>query len=155
MMNDDIREPFIDAAESENPGMCGNSMRENRETPQTPSPVGGGGRSEKAAGHTADAYVCGESDDSVVPAKRANKAEPQTTRPRYCDTRRRKGETTVNTNIDLNQSGNAAESVEERGSTKGNVFQLTAYRTQSRKGVSIELEGVRRAAIRGSPSDPR
>jgi group II intron reverse transcriptase/maturase len=38
--------------------------------------------------------------------------------------------------------------VEERGSAKGNVFQLTAYRTQSRKGVSIELEGVRRVAKR-------
>ena len=148
MMNDDIREPFIDAAESKNPGMCGNSMRENRETPQTPSPVGGGGRSEKAAGRTADTHVCGESDDSVVPAKRANKAEPHAARTRYCDTRKRKGERTVNTNIDLNQRGKAAESVEERGSAKGNVFQLTAYRTQSRKGVTIELEGVRRVAKR-------
>ena len=41
-----------------------------------------------------------------------------------------------------------AESVEERGSAKGNTFQLTAYRTQSRKGVSLELEGVRRVARR-------
>jgi group II intron reverse transcriptase/maturase len=38
--------------------------------------------------------------------------------------------------------------VEERGSTKGNTFQLTAYRTQSRDGVSLELEGVRRIASR-------
>jgi len=64
--------------------------------------------------------AAGESDDLVVPAKQANKGG---TSP-------------------------SAESVEERGSAEGNTFQLTAYRTQSRKGVSIELEGVRRVASR-------
>lgn len=112
------REETQDAAESKNLSMCENSMRENRETPAVPR-KDDLGRSEKGD-RNADMNAAGESDDLVVPAKQANNGG---TSP-------------------------SAESVEERGSAEGNTFQLTAYRTQSRKGVSIELEGVRRVASR-------
>ena len=92
MKGDDKREPLFDAAESKTPCMRGNSMRENRETQATPSPDGGGGRSEKAQCRTPDMHVAGESDGPIVPAKWTNK--PGTP---------------------------AAESMEERGSLKGNA----------------------------------
>jgi hypothetical protein len=88
------REPSADAAESETLSMCGNSMRENRETPGTPAPGVGAGRPEKVASRTSGRYVPGESDDLIVPTKRANNAGPSA----------------------------AAESVEGRRSTKGKVF---------------------------------
>jgi group II intron reverse transcriptase/maturase len=93
-------------------------MRENRETPVVPR-SDDLGRSEKGD-RNADMHVAGESDDPIIPAKRANNdgADPP------------------------------AEPVEERGSAKGNTFRLTAYRTQGRNGVSLELEGVRRVANR-------
>lgn len=112
------REVDQGAAESKNLSMCGNSMRENRETPAAPR-SDDLGRSEKGD-RTADMHATGESDDPIVPAKRAN--NDGTTPP--------------------------AEPVEERGSAKGNTFRLTAYRTQSRNGVSLELESVRRVAHR-------
>jgi group II intron reverse transcriptase/maturase len=93
-------------------------MRENRETPAV-SRRDDLERSVKGD-RTTDMHAAGESDDSIVPAKRANKGG---TPP-------------------------PAESVEGRESANGNTFQLTAYRTQSRAGVSIELEGVRRVASR-------
>jgi len=107
-----------DAAESKNLSMCENSMRENRETSAVPR-SDDLGRSEKGD-RNADMHAAEESDDPIVPAKRANKdgADP------------------------------LAEPVEERGSANGNTFRLTAYRTQSRNGVSLELEGVRRVASR-------
>mgnify|MGYP003441198253 CR=1 FL=1 len=67
------RERSFDTAESETLGMCGNSMRENREALQTPT-LDGVGRSKKAKGRNVDMHVCGESDGLVVPTKRANKA---------------------------------------------------------------------------------
>ena len=76
MKGDVQRELPFDAAESKTLSMCGNFLRENRETPRTSSPDGGGERSEKASGRTADMHVRGESDGSIVPAKRANKAKP-------------------------------------------------------------------------------
>lgn len=122
MKGDDRREPLFDAAESKTPCMRGNSMRENRETQATPSPDGGGGRSGKAKGRTPDVHVAGESDGPIVPAKRANKAgRPSTGRP-------------------------AAESVEGRGSTKGNANETTACRTQDRINASSGLGRVREAA---------
>jgi len=85
-------EPFPDAAESKTLGTRESSMRENREAPGIPTPVGGAGRSEKAASRKSDMHVLGESDDLIVPTKRANKVGQPA----------------------------AAESVEGRGSTKGN-----------------------------------
>jgi hypothetical protein len=73
--------------------MCGNSLHGNRETLETPPQKPCGGRSEKAIGRTSDMHVSRESDDSIVPEKRANKAGTYA----------------------------AAESVEGRGSTKGNA----------------------------------
>ncbi len=97
----------------------GNSMHGNRETSKAPPPDAGEGRSQKATRRTADMHAVEESDDLIVPKKRANKA--------------------VET---------AAEPVEGSGSAKGNVRQDTASRTQSRKAVSIDLEGVRQVASR-------
>jgi hypothetical protein len=112
------REATQDAAESKNLRMCGNSMHENRETPSVPR-SDDLGRPEKDD-HKSGMHADGESDDLIVPRKQANKGGP--TPP--------------------------AEPAEGRGSTKGNAFRLTAYRTQSRKGVSLELAGVRRVASR-------
>ena len=100
------RELSSGTAESKTRGMRGNSMRGSRETPATPPPVVGEGRSAKANCHTADVYVAGESDALIVPKKRANKA------------------------------AEAAESVEGRGPTKGNADQPPTCRTQSRPRVS-------------------
>ena len=85
------RELFSDAAESETLSMRGNSMHGNRETLET-SPPQGRERSEKALCRTADTHVSRESDGPIVPKKRANNAGLKA----------------------------AAESVEGRGSTKGN-----------------------------------
>jgi hypothetical protein len=85
------RERLPDAAESETLSMRGSSMRENRETSGTPMPFGRGTVGEGTS-RTPDAHVPEESDDLVVPTKRANNAGQPA----------------------------AAESVEGRGSTKGN-----------------------------------
>jgi hypothetical protein len=68
MLDGVTREPSGNAAESETLRRCGNSLRENRETPAMPLAVGGKGRPEKASGPTSGRHVAGESDDSVVPA---------------------------------------------------------------------------------------
>ena len=115
------RERSFDAAESKTLSMYGSSMRENRETPQTPTVDGGVGRSGKAESRNPDVHVCGESDDLVVPTKWANKAD---------------GYALV------------AESAEERGSTKGNAPQAHSCRTQSRGCESQGLWRVRQAARR-------
>lgn len=113
------REWLFDVTESETLRTCGNSMRENRETPEVPAGDGAAGRPEKATGRTSGMHVSGESDDLVVPPKRANKA-----------------------------GFPAAESVEGRRSTKGNTVQAAADRAQHREKASIGLEGVRAAARR-------
>src|SRR4030095_17158059 len=74
MKGSDRRERSFDTAESETLGMCGNSMRENREAPQPPT-HDGVGRSKKAKSRNVDMHVCGESDGLIVPTKRANKAD--------------------------------------------------------------------------------
>ena len=114
------RELFTDAAESETLSMRGNSMHGNRETLETPRPDGGVGRSEKACCRTTDMHVSRESDGPIVPKKRANKAGP-----------------TV-----------AAESVEGRGSTKGNATRtlLAPDAAPGKRGMG--LWGVREAAER-------
>ena len=91
-MSDANRKPPVDAAESETLRMRGNSLHGNRETLETPSRDDCEGRSEKASCRTSDMHVSRESDGSIVPEKRANKAGLKA----------------------------AAESVEGRGSTKGN-----------------------------------
>src|SRR4029434_9815098 len=101
MRGRDRRERFFDTAESETLGMCGNSMRENREALQTPTLDGSVGRSKKAKGRKVDMHVCGESDGLVVPTKRANKADAEAW---------------------------AAESAEGRRATKGNAPQAHSYR---------------------------
>jgi len=65
------RELPFDVAESQTPSLCGNSMRENRETREAPSADGGGGRSGKAEPKP-DMHATRESDGVVVPTKQAN-----------------------------------------------------------------------------------
>jgi len=106
------REPSGNAAESQTLSMCGNSMRENRETPAVSAPLGGAERPEKTSGRTSGMHAAGESDDLVVPAKRANKAGPSA----------------------------AAESVEERRSTKGN-FTSDRRVPDAVPGVQVDCPG--------------
>jgi len=112
------REQSFNTAESETLGMWGNSMRENRETLQTPTLDGGVGRAKKAKSRKVDMHVCGESDGLVVLVKRANKAGAEAL---------------------------AAESAEGRRSTKGNAPQAHSCRTQSRGCESQGLWRVRQA----------
>jgi RNA-directed DNA polymerase len=108
----------MNPAQSQTPGMSGNSMRENRETP----PVSGSSRPdrlEKATSYTTSMHAGGESDEQVVPAKRSN-----------------------------NGKRSPAESVEGSCSTKGNTEEAHTCRTQGRGHVSQGLEGVREAARR-------
>jgi hypothetical protein len=122
MKGSDRRERSFDTAESETLGMWGNSMGENREALQTPT-LDGVRRSKKAKSRNVDMHVCGESDGLVVPRKRANKADAEAW---------------------------AAESAEERRSTKGNAPQAYSRRTQSRGCESQGLWRVRQAARRDS-----
>ena len=123
MKGSDRREQSFDTAESETLGMWGNSMRENREAPQTPTLDGGVGRSKKAKSRNVDMHVCGESDGLIVPTKRANKAGAYAL---------------------------AAESAEERRATKGNAPQAHSCRTQSRGCESQGLWRVRQAVSQTS-----
>src|SRR6266511_1614194 len=122
------RELFFDTAESEALGMCGNSMRENRETLQTPTLNGSGGRSKKAKGRNVDMHVCGESDGLIVPTKRANKVDAYAL---------------------------AAESAEQRRQTKGHPLPPYLRRTQSRGCKSQGLSRVRQARVAGRQMNPR
>src|ERR671918_1657991 len=115
------RELFFDTAESETLGMWGNSMRENRETQQTPALDGSEGRSKKAKSRNVDMDVCGESDGLIVPTKRANK---------------------------VGAYALAAESAEGRRPAKGNAPQAHLRRTQSRECKSQGLWRIREAARR-------
>jgi group II intron reverse transcriptase/maturase len=118
VMGGDKREPTMNPAQSETPGMPGNSMRENRETPSA-SGSNTPDRLEKATSYTASMYGGGESDEQVVPAKRSNKGEET-----------------------------SAEGVEGSCSTKGNTEEAHTCRTQGREHVSQGLGGVREAARR-------
>jgi RNA-directed DNA polymerase len=119
MRGDANRKSSLDATESKTLCMRGNSLRGNRETLETPALKSNEGRSEKAHGQTSDMLVSRESDDSIVPEKRANNAETS-----------------------------AAESVEGRGSTKGNAAR-TLLAPDSEPGKrGMGLLGVREAAKR-------
>jgi hypothetical protein len=118
IMADDNREPPMNPAQSETPGMSGNSTRENRETlsvsgSSTPD------RLAKATSYTASMNAGGESDEQVVPAKRSN-----------------------------NEEQTSAERVEGSCSTKGNTEEAHTCRTLGREHVSQGLGGVREAARR-------
>jgi group II intron reverse transcriptase/maturase len=118
IMDDDKREPTMNPAQSETPGMSGNSTRENRETPSA-SGSSTPDRLEKATSYTTSTNAGGESDEQVVPAKRPNKEE-----------------------------ASSAEGVEGSCSTKGNTEEAHTCRTQGREHVSQGLGGVREAARR-------
>ena len=63
------REYPADSAQSETPGMYGNSTRENRETPVMPAGEDAADRLVKAMSRTANVHVNGESDGRVVCAE--------------------------------------------------------------------------------------
>jgi hypothetical protein len=63
------REHLEDSAQSETPGMHGNSALGNRETPSTPIVQFAEGRLEKAMSQKSSMHVGGESDGCVVPTK--------------------------------------------------------------------------------------
>ena len=71
-MSDAKRESVMNPAQSENPGMLENFVRENRETPQA-SGSSKSDRLEKATSYTASMHASGESDSAVVPTKCPNK----------------------------------------------------------------------------------
>jgi hypothetical protein len=102
--------------------MRGNSLHGSRETPKisvTPNthPMDGAAeRPEKANGRTSGMYVFGESDGSIVPKKRTNKA-----------------------------ATSAAESVEERGPTKGNDLSVRHVPDSEPGTRGHGLRGVREA----------
>ena len=114
-----------DSAQSETPGMYGNSTRKNRETPSTPVVEGVTGQLEKALSQKSNVHVGGESDGRVVPTKCPN-----------------------------NGSKPPAEGMEGRRPTKENIGQATAPRTQSRTSASSDLLGVRKAAGKTCASTP-
>src|SRR5216684_6589324 len=113
-----------DSAQSETPGMYGNSTRENRETPSTPVVEGVTGRLEKALSQKSNTHVDGESDGRVVPTKCPN-----------------------------NSGKPPAEGMEGRRPTKENIGQATAPRTQSRTSASSDLLDVREATLRRQVSE--
>ena len=105
---------------SETSGTCGNSMRENRESPQLPTGNGPMGRAGKAESRKSAMHGCRQSYNSIVPAKPSNKVAQAT-----------------------------AEVVEERELTKENTPRQNIPRTQCRKnGMPSALERVRQAAQR-------
>lgn len=113
------RELGVGSARSKTPSMCGNSMRENRESQSSPSIEGVQGRCGKAEGRAPQMHDGWQSDSPIVPAKSANK-----------------------------EGTASAESMEGKGGAKGNTNQQTTPRTQSRTGVPHALERVRQAAKR-------
>ena len=123
-----LREFLFDATESETLCMDGNSHRGNRETSVVPcGDCLADGTVGEGSQPTSGMHVTEESDGLVVPEKRANKAGTP-----------------------------AAESVEERGSTKGNRFQSTSFRTQRRTTWGVSLNRVRQVDRFGDrPSYPR
>src|SRR3989442_15461925 len=92
-------------------------MHENRETSETPTAKPGRRSAGEGKSHTARAYVFEESHSGIVPMNHSNKdGEP------------------------------SAESAEGRPLIKENACQPNTYSTQSGKGVSHGLAGVRKAA---------
>jgi hypothetical protein len=111
------REYPEDFAQSETPGIHGNSARENRETPSAPAVEKAAGRLEKAMSQESNMHAGGESDGCVIPSKCPN-----------------------------NGGQLPAEGMKERQPTKENTGQATAPRTQSRISELSDLLGVRKVA---------
>jgi len=110
------RELSVGSARSKTPSMCGNSMRENRESQPSPRTEGDQGRCGKAESRTPQMNGDWQSDSSIVPAKSVNKGVRA-----------------------------SAESMEGRDGAKGNTSQQNTPRTQSRTGVPHVLGRVRQA----------
>ena len=68
------REPSADPARSKNLGMCGISMRENREIPWSPVLLITGRPRGEGRGRKPEMHDRGKSDSPIVPAKPSNKA---------------------------------------------------------------------------------
>jgi hypothetical protein len=94
-----------------------NFMHENRETSETPAGKPDGRSAGEGSGRTARVYVCEESHSGVLPMNHSNKDARLST-----------------------------ESGEGRPLIKENAGQSNTYPTQSGKGVSQGLAGVRKAA---------
>src|ERR1700758_5838468 len=92
-------------------------MHENRETSETPAAEPGNRSAGEGDSRTARAYVSEESHNGIVPMNYSN-----------------------------NDKTSSAESEEGRPSIKENAGQPHTYPTQSGKGVSQGLAGVRQAA---------
>jgi RNA-directed DNA polymerase len=92
-------------------------MHENRETSETPAAKPGNRTASEGSSRTARMYVPEESHDGIVPMNHSNK-----------------------------DKRSLAESEEGRPSIKENASQPHTYPTQSGKGVSQGLAGVRKAA---------
>ena len=92
-------------------------MHENRETSGTSRPNQDRDRPEKADSRTAGRHVPEESDRAVVPV-----------------------------NLSNNEEHSSAEMEEERARAKENIAQFNTHPTQSGKGVSQGLRGVRKVA---------
>ena len=92
-------------------------MHENRETSETPAAKPGSRAVGEGNSRTARMYVPEESHDGIVPMNYSN-----------------------------NDKTSSTESREERPSIKENAGQPHTYPTQSGKGVSQGLAGVRKAA---------
>jgi hypothetical protein len=114
-MSDDPCKPFMDIAESKTRCMRGHALRGNRETLETPSSDYGGDRFGRAHGRTPNMHDSRESDGSMVPRKRANKAGPMA----------------------------AAESVEGRGPTKENAARTGLAPDTAPERRGIDASGVR------------
>ena len=92
-------------------------MHENREISSAPSSCSDEGRSAKAINQTTDMHVLEKSDCAVVPVNRSNK-----------------------------EAQASVEAGEGRAQTKENIVPSHKPPTQSGKGLSQGLHGVRRAA---------
>jgi hypothetical protein len=111
--------------------MRGNSVHGNRETPKVSAVPnarranGGAERPEKAHGRTSGRHAFGESDGSIVPKKRTNKADVS-----------------------------VAEPVEGRGPTKGNDLSAGHVPDSAPGKRGRGLQGVREAAFAADRQAP-
>ena len=113
------RERLRDPARSETPSTRGNFPHRNWEILEPPAEDGPAGRIGKAVGRTPMVHGTRKSDGPIVPRKSSN-----------------------------NGASALTETMEGRGSAKGNAGQRNTPRTQGRTRVPNELDRVREAARR-------